>query len=191
MRHIQVTTYVREKLTEMFDQWGIHENCIHLILRDNGTDIVKTLTDASLPQFGCFAHTLQLVVYNEVLSQRAVLDLLSACRKIVGHFNCSCKAYSCLRVIQQNLGLLQDRLILDEPTRWNFFLYILQWIIQQKVALAAYGTEYSVVQLTSHQLELATKVVAALSPIEVHISRCSCNFSSSFAICIYSIKNIW
>ena len=43
---------------------------------------------------------------------------------------------------------------------------MLQRIIEQKVALAAYGTEYSVVQLTSHQLELATKVVAALSPIE-------------------------
>ena len=63
------------------------------------------------------------------------------------------------------LGLLQDRLIQDELTRWNSSLYILQQIIQQKVALAAYGTKYSVVQLTSHQLELATKVIAALSPI--------------------------
>ena len=53
MRH-----HIREKLTEMFDQWGIHEDCIHLILRDNGTNIVKALTDASLPQFECFAHTL-------------------------------------------------------------------------------------------------------------------------------------
>ena len=43
---------------------------------------------------------------------------------------------------------------------------MLQQIIEQKVALAAYATEYSIVQLTSHQLELATKVVSALSPIE-------------------------
>ena len=66
----------------MFDQWGIHEDCIHLLLRDNGINIVKALTDASLPQFGCFAHTLQLVVHSGVLSQRAVLDLLSASRKL-------------------------------------------------------------------------------------------------------------
>ena len=154
MRHICTGNHIREKLTEMFDQWGIHdEDRIHLILRDNVTNIVKALTDASLPQFGCFAHTLQLVVHNGILSQKAVLNLLSASRKIVGHFNHSCKAYSCLRVIQQNLGLPQHRLIQDEPTRWNSSLYMLQRIIEQKVALVAYGTEYSVVQLTSHQLQ--------------------------------------
>ena len=43
---------------------------------------------------------------------------------------------------------------------------MLQRILEQKMALPAYATEHSIVQLTSHQLELVTKVVAALSPTE-------------------------
>lgn len=128
--------------------------------------MVKALTDASLPHYGCFAHTLQLVVNDGVLSQRAVIDILSSCRKIVGHFRHSCLAYSRLRVIQENLGLPQHRLIQDEPTRWNSSLYMLQRILEQKMALAAYATEHMIIQLTSYQLELVAKIVAALSPIE-------------------------
>ena len=119
--------------------------------------MVKALTDASLPHFGCFAYTLQLVVHDGVLSQRAVIDILSSCRKIVGHFRHSCLAYSRLRVIHQNLGLPQHRLVQDEPTRWNSSLYMLQKILEQKMSLAAYATEHSIVQLTSYQLELVTK----------------------------------
>ena len=137
-----------------------------MVLRDNGANMVKALNDAGLPHYGCFAHTLQLVINDGVLSQRAVNDLLASCRRIVGHFSHSCLAYSCLREIQQNLGLPQHRLIQDEPTRWNTSLYMMQRILEQKMALAVYATEKSIIQLTSHQLDLAAKVVAALSPVE-------------------------
>jgi len=43
---------------------------------------------------------------------------------------------------------------------------MMQRILEQKTALAVYATEKSVIQLTSHQLYLAAKVVAALSPIK-------------------------
>ena len=168
---------------------------ILLIIEDNGINIVKALTDALLPQFGCFAHTLQLVVHDGVLSQQSVLDLLSASRKIVGHFNHSCKAYSRLRVIQLNLSLPQHRLVQDEPTRWNSSLYTLQQILEQKVAFAAYGTQYSVVQLTSQQLESGTKVVSALSPIEEVTKSTSADVASISVVlpfvATYSVKGIW
>lgn len=157
---------IRLKFDEMFKQWKIQEDRIHLVVRDNGSNMVKALTDASLPHFGCFAHTLQLVVHDGVLSQRAVIDVLSLCRKIVGHFRHSCLAYSRLRVIQETLGLPQHQLIQDEPTRWNSSLCMLQRLFEQKMAIAAYATEHSIVQLTAHQLQLATKIVAVLSPIE-------------------------
>ena len=157
---------IRMKFEEMFNTWKIKEDQIHLVLRDNGSNMVKALTDASLPHYGCFAHTLQLVVHDGVLSHIAVIDILSSCRKIVGHFRYSCLAYSRLRVIQENLGLPQHRLMQDEPTRWNSSPYMLQRILEQKMALTAYATEHTIIQLTSHQLELVAKIVAALSPIE-------------------------
>ena len=128
--------------------------------------MVKAMRDASLSAIGCVAHTLQLVVHDGVLSQRAVTGLLAACRKIVGHFKHSSLAYCRLKEIQQNLGLPQHRLKQDEPTWWNSSLYMIQSVIEQKVALAAYAKKHDIAQLSSHQLDLANKVVAALSPVE-------------------------
>ena len=48
--------------------------------------MVKVMEEASLPSFGCFVQSLQLVVHDGLLSQRAVKDLLAMCRSKVGHF---------------------------------------------------------------------------------------------------------
>ena len=84
---------------------------MHLVLQDNAANMAKAMRDASLTSLGCFAHTLQLVVHDGVLSQRVVMDTLVVWRKIVGHFKHS--AYSGLNTIQQNLGLPQYRLQQD------------------------------------------------------------------------------
>ena len=55
----------------------------------------------------------------------------------------------------------------DIVTRWNSTLYMLQSIIAQKVALAAYTTENDdIPQLSSHQLEIIDKVIMVLQPVE-------------------------
>ena len=48
--------------------------------------MAKVMRDASLSSFGCFAHTLQLVVHDGVLAQQAVINMLRICCRIVGHF---------------------------------------------------------------------------------------------------------
>ena len=50
---------------------------------------------------------------------------------------------------------------------WNSSLYMLQTVAKQKVVLAAYATQYSITQLTTNQLDLVDKIIAAaLSLIE-------------------------
>ena len=141
---------IGEKITGMLRSWDISHDQVHVILRDNGSNFVRAMKDACLPSLGCFAHTLQLVVHEGVLSQRAVIDILTICRKIVGHFKYSSLAYSRLHEIQDNLSLPPHRLKQDELTRWNSTLYMIQSTIEQKMALAAYSTEYDLVQLSSH-----------------------------------------
>ena len=155
--------YLARKYLEMLSEWKIKHDQVHLVLRDNAANMAKA---ASLPSLGCFAHTLQLIVHGGVLSQRAVQDTLAICRKIVGHFKHSSTAYSRLHAIQNSLGLPQCRLQQDVSTRWNSSLYMLQTVASQKVALAAYATQYSICQLTTNQLDLVDKIIAALSPIE-------------------------
>jgi len=43
---------------------------------------------------------------------------------------------------------------------------MLESIMEQKMALAAYGSDGSITVLTSTQLDIATKVINILSPIE-------------------------
>ena len=59
---------------------------------------------------------------------------------------------------------------------------MLQSIIEQKMALAAYSTEYNITQLSSQQLSLASKAVAALSPVEEITNAISSNAASVSAI---------
>ena len=105
-------------------------------------------------------------MHDGILSQRAVTDMLAICRRLVGHSKHSSVAYCCLREIQQSLGLAQHRLKQDQTTRWNSTFYMLQTIVEQKMALAAYATQFPIPVLSAHQLALATKVVAALGLIE-------------------------
>ena len=126
-------------------------------------------------------------MHDGVLSQHAVTGLLAACRKIVGHFKHSSLAYCRLKEIQQNLGLPQHRLKQDEQTQWNSLLYMIQSVIKQKVALAAYATKHDIAQLSSHQLDLANKVVAALSPVE-EITRSLSSDTASVSLVLSYIR---
>ena len=54
----------------------------------------------------------------------------------------------------------------DVSTRWNSTLYMVESILEQKMALAAYAAENSIAQFTPTQLELAKRIVVVLSPVE-------------------------
>ena len=174
--------YIAQKIKEILESWLISTDQVHVFLRNNGSNMVKAMKDAKLPDLGCFAHTLQLVVHDGVLSQRAVINILAICRKIVGHFKHSSLAYSKLCQIQENLSLPQHRLKEDEPTRWNSTLYMLQSIAEQKMALAAYSSENDIEQLSSYQIDLVNKIISALTPIEEVTKSISTNAGSASAI---------
>ena len=151
----------------MLLKWNIKNEQVHLIVRDKASNMVKAMADGDFEDFGCFAHTLQPVIHDGILSQRAVINTLAVCRQIVGHFKCSPLAYDHLKTTQERLQLTKHRLKQDASTRWNSTLYMLQVILEQKMALAAYATEYGdVQQLTATQLDLAGKVVKVLGCIE-------------------------
>ena len=158
--------YIAEKFNDMLSDWSITKENVHLVLRDNASNMERAMKDAGVGSYGCFAHSLQLVVHDGVLSQRIVSDLLAVCRRIVGHFKRSTKALDKLRDIQQSLGVPNHRLKQDEVTRWNSSLEMLKSIVEQKMALAAYGSDGTIPVLSAHQLDIANKVITVLNPIE-------------------------
>jgi len=131
-------SYICEKFCQMLLSKGINKENVNIVFRDNASNMARAMKDADLCSYGCFAHSLQLVVNDGVLYQRAVVDLLVVCRSIVGHFRRSTVAYYKLRKIQQQLHVPEHNLKQDEPTKWNSSFCMLKSIVEQKISLAAY-----------------------------------------------------
>lgn len=125
------------------------------------------LRDAGLPNIPCLAHTLQLVIKDGCLAQTCVTNLTGRARKLVGHYKHSNLACKTLERIQEQLGCPKHRLIQDEPTRWNTTYYMLERLLEQRMAVTAANVELNVpVELQSSHWTLAEKVVQILKIFE-------------------------
>jgi hypothetical protein len=93
--------YLAGKILLMLESFAIGTDRVHVVLRDGGANMVKAMRVAELPDLSCFAHTLQLVVHDCILSQRAVIDVLAVARQIVGKFRHSILAQDRLKVLQE------------------------------------------------------------------------------------------
>ena len=65
------TEYNAMQLFKMLESWKVDPSKVHVIVHDNGNNMVKAIEEASLPSFGCFEQSLQLVVHDGLLPQRA------------------------------------------------------------------------------------------------------------------------
>ena len=159
--------HIAAQMENMLQNWKLARDKVHLVVSDNASNMIRAMRDASFTHFGCFAHSLQLVIKDGLFAQRALNDIIAVCRSIVGHFHRSSVASHNLKRIQDSLNIPQHKLKLDVATRWNSTLYMFESVLEQKMALAAYCTETGCIQqLTPHQLELMRKCVDILSPIE-------------------------
>lgn len=151
----------------MLESWNIPKDRVHVILRDNAQNMAKGMKDAGLPSLGCMAHSLQLVVKEGLLSQRAIRDILAMGRRIVGHFKHSPLSYSRLQDIQKQLGQPLHRLQQDVETRWNSSFYMLQSLLEQKCVLLSYAADYDLpCTYSASQWKLMENIVSLLTPFE-------------------------
>lgn len=160
-------TLICEAFEDMLKRWNITKEMVHVVLRDNGRNVVKAMDDCGLASLGCMAHTLQLAVNEAVLSQRAVSDCIAIGRKIVGHFKHSQVASTALEKLQERLQIPKTRLQQDVATRWNSTFYMLKSLVAQKQAIAAYAVEYKLpATLSAHQWTLVENMLTLLDPCE-------------------------
>ena len=143
----------------ILQNWEIACEKVHVVVSDNASNMIRATSDTSFTHFGCFAHSLQLVIKDGLFVRRALNDIIAVCRSIVGHFHRSSVTSHNLKRIQDSLNIPQHKLKLDVVTRWNSTLYMFESVLEQKMALAAYCAETgSIQQLTPHQLELMRKL---------------------------------
>ena len=117
------------------------------------------------------------------LAQPAVVDLTAKACKLVGHYKFSNIALQSLLKFQEQLGLSPKRLIQDELTRWNTTFYMLQSLLELKVAITAAGAELDVpTELSSSNWTLAEKTVKILQIYEEATREASGNYATAGVI---------
>lgn len=100
-------------LTELeLEKWKIH-----LVLRNNGSNIVKALGYSKLDSFGCTAHSLQLVLHDAIFDRQSEKNTVQTSRTLITRFRHSLQAQADLNVLQGQLGVPQKKLVQDVPTR--------------------------------------------------------------------------
>lgn len=163
---------IAASITEMLNHWEIPLEKVHVILRDNASNMKAAMEDMAVPSLGCFAHTLQLVVHEGLMSQRSVSDALANSRKIVAHFKHSQLAQSRLEDLQREMQgagttTTPNRLVQDVQTRWNSSFYMIKSLLKEKRPLCAYASDYTLpATLSANEWALLEKAVTVLEPFE-------------------------
>ena len=50
------------KMENMLQNWEIAHEKVHVVVSDNASNMIRAMSDVSFTHFGCFAHSLQLVI---------------------------------------------------------------------------------------------------------------------------------
>lgn len=156
--------YLASKLNEAIATWGI-EGKIHSGIRDNASNMISTMRIAEINDFGCFSHTLQLVVKDALFLQTSVEYVVKKSRKIVSHFKHSEQACRNLIQFQKSCDVPQHALIQDVETRWNSTYLMLARLSEQRKAINLYFLERGGIEnLSKQEWELVERLVDVLKP---------------------------
>lgn len=102
----------------MLRDWNIQNEQLYCLIRDGGSNMVRAMYLANIPDVSCTVHKLQLCV-RSALETCEVKELLAKCKKISGHFNHSQIAQDQLTKIQtEQLNQPALRVIQDCVTRY-------------------------------------------------------------------------
>lgn len=180
---------IGDMLQQLLTNWRMSKK-MHILIRDNGPNIVKAVNDANIQNASCFIHTLQLVVNDGIDSQRTVKDVIANSRKIVGHFNHSPLAcYNLQKIQEEVLHVTPKKLIQDVPTRWNSTFYMLERLLEQKKAVSLYSTEHGINNLRSEQWNTIETTLRLLQPFE-EITKIISNTNSNLSEVIPTVSTL-
>ena len=107
---------------------------VHTLISDNAEVMKCTARNMNLFWFGCYPHTLNLVV-KDALKLPQCSALLTDVRNISSHFKRSCKASDRLCDIQKNMKMPQHRMKRDVETRWSSTYEMLERFTEQFAAV--------------------------------------------------------
>ncbi|XP_025190378.1 zinc finger BED domain-containing protein 4-like, partial [Melanaphis sacchari] len=143
--------------------------------------------------FGCFAHTLNLIVQDAL---KLEIDLIEKIKSIITHFKKSSRASHKLNEYQSNNGSkIPKKLIQDVCTRWNSTYYMLDRFVELEDSIrGTLGLLDNPPQgLTSEQWTIIKQLIQVLRPFEEATKAVSGNkymTASIIQIIAQGLKNV-
>lgn len=164
------------KIESVITDWNLTGK-ICAVVHDNASNITNAITrnrDIVGDSIPCFAHTLQLCVNRGLNSSTVIETIIKIGSAIVAHFHHSNVATEALKRRQQQLNLVQHKLIQRNNTRWNSTFYMFRRLVEQRQAINAVLTDRTVIlsktaaNLSLNEESWATmeKFVTILEPFE-------------------------
>lgn len=119
---------IQAALLETTNEWDVTDK-INFIVSDNAANVKKAITDIGWKHYGCFGHTLNLIVQSAL---QLVENSVDKVKTIVRHFKTSSTALEKLlkAQTQENPENMPKRLIQEVPTRWNSTFFMLQRFVE-------------------------------------------------------------
>ncbi|XP_050314913.1 E3 SUMO-protein ligase ZBED1-like [Anthonomus grandis grandis] len=157
-----------ETLREIAIDWNI-QNKIILAVSDNAANIKSAITkELGWKFFGCFAHSLNLVVTDGLNVNSEIISLISKIKVIVGHFKRSALSNEKLRALQKKSGKEPLKLIQDVATRWNSTFYMLKRFVELeeyiRSTIAVIDKDLPI--LTQEEWKICHQLCKVLKPFE-------------------------
>ncbi|KAL4153704.1 hypothetical protein QTP88_001537 [Uroleucon formosanum] len=115
------------KIKLTLEEWNL-EKKICFAVSDNANNIQNALSNLKIKHFGCFAHTLNLIVQGALKIES---NLIEKIKTIVAHFRKSTSANKKLNNYQISNGAKEPKKLLqDVSTRWNSTLYMIERMVE-------------------------------------------------------------
>ena len=141
--------------------------------RKESNQTKQTKLPNNITHLRCFGHTLQLSIRGLFDKIPTITLTIGAAKHLVNHFRKSVNIRNELERRQRQMGIAQNTLILDCPTRWNSTYDMFERLLEQCLAIYAVLhdqaitklSEAHVLDLTDDQWTLLEAIVPVLKPL--------------------------
>ena len=156
-------------------EFGIKAPMVTSLVTDNASNMVScaALLPDSFTHIRCFGHTLQLSIRGAFDKINTITRTISAAKQIVSHFQRSVNINTELQIRQKQMGVAENSLILDCPTRWNSTYDMFERLLEQRLAIYAVlhdtkitkSADARVLDMADEQWALIEGMVPILKPL--------------------------
>ncbi|CAH0402536.1 unnamed protein product [Chilo suppressalis] len=123
---------IQSVLTDLISKYELTLNKINFIVTDNAANIQRAVTNIGWKHYGCYAHTLNLILQNAITREQTLQSVLDKVKKIVRFFKKNSTALEKLLKAQTNdqPNCVPKRLIQEVPTRWNSSFHMIRRFVE-------------------------------------------------------------